>query len=64
MLIFCVLSYYGSFNGGQNKIPLGWDFLVLGVFSLFIFYLSTKFCLPKEESERNTEALLAKKGGY
>lgn len=63
MLIFCVLSYYGSFDGGQKVIPLGWDFLVLGVFSLFIFYLSTKYCLPAAESEKNTEALLAKKGG-
>ena len=31
-------------------------------FSLFIFYLALKMCLPKEESDKNTASLLAKKG--
>lgn len=33
------MSYLGAF-GGKNIIPFGWDFLVVGVFSLFILYLA------------------------
>ena len=33
------MSYLGSF-GGRHLIPFGWDFLVIGVFSLFILYLA------------------------
>ena len=62
MLIFCVLSYYSSFTGGQKVIPIGWDFLFMGIFSLAIFYLALKMCLPKEESDKNTASLLSKKG--
>ncbi|APJ03474.1 APC family permease [Silvanigrella aquatica] len=62
MLIFCVISYYSSFEGGQHLIPNGWDFLVVAVFSLLIFILSVKFCLPKAESDKNTASILAKKG--
>lgn len=35
------ISYYGSF-GGKNVIPFGWDFLVIGVFSLVILVLAVK----------------------
>lgn len=35
------ISYLGAF-GGKNIIPFGWDFLVLAVFSLMIFYLAIK----------------------
>ncbi|KAB8041110.1 amino acid permease [Silvanigrella paludirubra] len=62
MAIFCILSYYSSFTGGQKVIPIGWDFLIIALFSLFIFYLALKMCLPKEESDKNTASLLAKKG--
>jgi multisubunit Na+/H+ antiporter MnhB subunit len=34
-----LLSYLGSF-GGKNIIPFGWDFLVIGVFSLIILKLA------------------------
>ena len=61
MAIFCILSYYSSFTGGTKAIPIGWDFLFVGIFSLFIFFLSLKMCLPKEESDRNTASLLSKK---
>ncbi len=64
MGIFCILSYYSSFTGGQKLIPIGWDFLIIALFSLFIFYLALKMCLPKEESDKNTASLLAKKGAY
>ena len=36
-----LISYLGAF-GGKNVIPFGWDFLVIGVFSLGIFYLALK----------------------
>lgn len=35
------LSYVGSF-GGTGLIPFGWDFLVMGIFSLTIFRLAVK----------------------
>jgi amino acid transporter len=34
-----VVSYLGAF-GGKNIIPFGWDFLVIGLFSMGIFYLA------------------------
>lgn len=34
-----VISYLGAF-GGKQVIPFGWDFLVIGVFSLVIMYLA------------------------
>ena len=37
-----VISYLGSFGGGTNYIPFGWDFLVLAIFSVAIFYLAKK----------------------
>lgn len=33
------ISYLGPF-GGKNIIPFGWDFLVIGVFSIIILYLA------------------------
>ncbi len=35
------ISYLGSF-GGQNQIPFGWDFLIIAVFSIIIFYLAVQ----------------------
>lgn len=36
-----LISYLGAF-GGRNIIPFGWDFLVIGIFSLSILYLAVK----------------------
>lgn len=36
-----LISYLGAF-GGKQYIPFGWDFLVIGLFSLVIFYLAVK----------------------
>ncbi|EKD70642.1 MAG: amino acid permease [uncultured bacterium] len=33
------ISYFGAF-GGKNIIPFGWDFLVIGLFSMTILYLA------------------------
>ncbi len=40
-----IISYLGSF-GGKNIIPFGWDFLVIGLFSLVILYLAVKSRAP------------------
>lgn len=34
-----LISYLGAF-GGKNIIPFGWDFLVIGIFSIVILYLA------------------------
>ena len=36
-----IISYLGAF-GGKHIIPFGWDFLVIGIFSLVILYLAVK----------------------
>lgn len=36
-----LISYLGAF-GGKNIIPFGWDFLVIGLFSVMIFFLAVK----------------------
>lgn len=36
-----LISYFGAF-GGLNVISFGWDFLVIGIFSLSILYLAVK----------------------
>jgi hypothetical protein len=32
-----IISYFGAF-GGKNIIPFGWDFVIIGFFSLAILY--------------------------
>ena len=36
-----IISYLGAF-GGQNIIKFGWDFLVIAIFSIAIFYWAIK----------------------
>ncbi len=36
-----LISYLGAF-GGKNIIPFGWDFAVIGIFSLCILFLAVK----------------------
>lgn len=40
-----LISYLGAF-GGKNIIPFGWDFLVIGIFSLAILYLAVNNRAP------------------
>ncbi|MBA3661715.1 MAG: APC family permease [Gammaproteobacteria bacterium] len=40
-----LISYLGAF-GGKNVIPFGWDFLIIGIFSLIILYLAIKNRAP------------------
>ncbi len=41
LLGLVLISYLGAF-GGKNIIPFGWDFLVIGIFSLVILGLAVK----------------------
>ena len=36
-----LFSYLGAY-GGKNIVPFGWDFVLLGIFSLAIFYLAIR----------------------
>lgn len=45
-----LISYLGSFGGGRNILPFGWDLLVLFFFSVFIVYLAKKFKMPAERT--------------
>ena len=41
LLGLIIISYLGAF-GGKHIIPFGWDFLIIGVFSMGIFFLAIK----------------------
>jgi amino acid transporter len=48
-----LISYLGSF-GGKNIIPFGWDFLVIGIFSVVIFYLAVIARLGRVPHQQDT----------
>jgi amino acid transporter len=52
LLGLIVISYLGSF-GGRRIITFGWDFLIIGLFSILILYLSirTRSTLTAQEIE-------------
>ncbi|PHQ79328.1 MAG: amino acid permease [Coxiella sp. (in: Bacteria)] len=52
-----LISYLGSFGGGRNIIPFGWDMVVLFVFSCVIMWLAVKYCLPAEKTKRYLDKL-------
>jgi amino acid transporter len=37
IFVMTLLSYCGSFGGGQNYLPFGWDFLVIAIVTLLVF---------------------------
>lgn len=41
-----LLSYLGQFGGGRGVIPFWWDIVLVGAFSLVIFYLAVGLALP------------------
>jgi hypothetical protein len=52
------LSYFGSFGGGRDLMPFGWDFLYIFLFSLIIFYLAhISRMKPTKPFEKKTEEL-------
>ena len=42
-------SWLGEFGGGRGVLPLGWDCVVLALFSFVIFHVALRSSLPKEE---------------
>lgn len=53
-----VISYLGTFGGGKDLIPFGWDFLIILLFSLVIFYLAhISRMKPTKPFEKKTEEL-------
>lgn len=42
LLGLAMISYLGSFGGGKNWIPFGWDFIVIAIFSVAILFLAVK----------------------
>ena len=60
LLGLVAISYLGSF-GGINIIPFGWDFVVIALFTLGIFYMAVRdrLALTSEEMAKflGSEAL-------
>lgn len=52
LILMGVLSYLSAFGGGQGRIPFGWDFLIMLIFSAIIYYAASHCCLtPAEANE-------------
>lgn len=47
-----IISYLGGFGGGRNLIPFGWDFVIIGLFSMLTIWLALRFRLPSEVTKR------------
>ena len=53
-LLADIISYLGAFGGGLNVIPFGWDFLVIGIFSVISLWgavISRAKLSPEEVAE-------------
>jgi hypothetical protein len=44
------LSFLGNYGGGLGVIPKYVDLLVVGAFSLFVFWFAVRDCLPDSET--------------
>ncbi|MDP1574175.1 MAG: APC family permease [Coxiellaceae bacterium] len=53
-----LISYLGSFGGGKNILPFGYDLIVLAVFSVIIVLLASKFRLSQKQSKAHMEFAL------
>ena len=56
-----LISYLGSFGGGKNILPFGWDLLVLAAFTIVIVMLATKFKLPAARTQKYIKELALEK---
>ncbi len=56
-----LISYLGSFGGGKNILPFGYDLLVLAAFTIIIVMLATHFKLPAERTQRYIKELALEK---
>lgn len=59
----CVLTKYGTFQGGLGIIPVGYDFAIIAVFTVLIMNLAQRTKLPAEVAEKNIEMILSGHGG-
>ena len=48
-----LFSCLGSFGGGLDLLPFGWDFVVLAIFSVIIFKMAIHSASPEEEIKKN-----------
>jgi hypothetical protein len=48
-----VVSYLGSFAGPGERLPFGWDVLVMALFSLAIYFLAVPMRLPRAAIEEH-----------
>ncbi|MFI9172366.1 APC family permease [Streptomyces lincolnensis] len=52
-----VISWQGGFGGGQGRIPLWWDILLVAAFSLVVYYWARASASPAEEIERSIDEI-------
>lgn len=52
-----LISYLGSFGGGKNILPFGWDLAVLAFFSTGIIYLAQRFKMPDSYTQSHLQDL-------
>jgi hypothetical protein len=57
LLGLALISYCGAF-GGKGWIPFGWDFLVIGVFSLFMFSIAIRTRSTQTAEDFSSQSLL------
>lgn len=55
----CVITKFGSFDGGSKHIGVGEDFIVIAIFSIIIMYISQKLMLTSDISEKNIGLVLS-----
>jgi len=56
-----LISYLGSFGGGKNILPFGWDLIVLAFFSIAILMLAKKFKLSATQAQQHILRLALEK---
>jgi amino acid transporter len=57
LLGLVLISYFGSF-GGKKTIPFGWDFLIIGLFSIFILCIAYFCRIRNLEKNENVEKFI------
>lgn len=55
---FAFLTKLGTYGGGDGVLTTGYDFLVIGIFSVMVFWISQRFMLSKQECEKNIHEIL------
>jgi amino acid transporter len=52
-----LLSFLGQFGGGRQVLPFYVDLLVIGAFSLIIYYVAIRLRLPEEKVDKYVEGV-------